>query len=284
MTLYWFWTHRDKVSYSLNQLYLNLGVSKQAFHEWLCRWFSERDEFEQLLPVIRDIRADHPAMSARVMYDLIKPETLGRDKFIRMCRGNGFNVQVKPNKVRTTNSTGVIRFPNLIKDLKVIAKNQVWVSDITYYRIGGRFFYITFIMDLKTRFIVGYNVSQNLKTGNTTLPALVMAINHHSPPKGLFFHSDGGGQYYCKEFVELTGRHKLINSMTEDNAENNHAERVNGTIKNQYLSWYGPTSFPQLLKATNKAVFNYNFTKPHSSLNKQTPACVYGLFHKSVGY
>lgn len=272
------------MDYSLNRLYFCLGISKQAFHDWLSRWMAQKDEFEQLLPVIRDIRQEHPAMSARVMYDLIKPETMGRDKFIKMCRDHGLNVQLRRNKAKTTDSRGVPRFPNRIKHLKLTRKNQVWVSDITYYRIGSRFFYITFIMDLRTRFIVGYQVSQNLKTESTTLPALKRAIQKHSPPEGLYFHSDAGGQYYCREFLYVTSTYKIINSMTEETAENNHAERINGTIKNQYLSWYNPTSFTQLQQAVDKAVINYNYYKPHSSLDRQTPSSIYGVFHNKPSY
>jgi transposase InsO family protein len=269
------------VDYSLNRLYGSLGISKQAFHEWLDRWLSESDEFEQLLPVIRQIRQEHPAMSAKVMYELVNPQTMGRDKFVRVCRDHGFNVQVKRNKARTTDSRGVNRFPNRIKDLSITSVNQVWVSDITYYRIGSRFSYITFIMDLHSRFIVGYNVSSNLKTENTTIPALQQALKKYSPKTGLILHSDGGGQYYCRSFTELTAQYGILNSMTWENGENNHAERINGTIKNQYLSGYRPTNFNQLQRSTDRAVYNYNFNKPHESLRKRTPSDCYTVFHKT---
>jgi putative transposase len=231
------------------------------------------------VPLIRRLREEHPAMSAKVMYRMIAPQTMGRDKFIAFCMSRGFKVSVKRNCARTTDSRGVIRFSNKIKGLKITGVNQVWVSDITYYRIGSRFYYITFIMDAKSRFIVGYNVSGDLRTINTTVPALIMALRRYPGVKGLIFHSDGGGQYYCKEFVALTTDNGIINSMTEDNGENNHAERINGTIKNQYLSCYMPTSFMQLQKQTDKAVYNYNFKRPHQSLKMQTPSDNYTVIN-----
>ena len=232
------------------------------------------------MPIIRQIREEHPGMSAKVMYEMIKPETMGRDKFIQWCMTHGFKVWVKRNAAKTTDSRGVTRFPNHIKGLKIISVNQVWVSDITYYRINSQFYYITFIMDLKSRFIVGHSVSKDLRTENTTLAALTVALKQHPIGPGLIFHSDGGGQYYSKDFTTLTASYGIINSMTEDNGENNHAERINGTIKNQYLSWYMPTSFSQLQQQTHRAVYNYNFSRPHATLKKATPSVCYSVIHR----
>ena len=105
---------------------------------------------------------------------------------------------------KTTNSLGVTRFENLIIDFKLTGVNQVWASDITYYRIGERFYYLTFILDLYSRFIVGYTVSVGMLTEQTTIPALNMALKLREPTQGLIFHSDGGGQYYCKKFLAIT--------------------------------------------------------------------------------
>ena len=74
----------------------------------------------------------------------------------------------------------------------------------------------------------------------------------------------------------------MKNSMAQTNSENNHAERVNGTIKNQYLSYYMPTSFNELVNNTERAVFNYNYSRPHESLNNATPADVYGFSTKNL--
>ena len=67
-------------------------------------------------------------------------------------------------------------FENLIKGMELKGINQVWVSDITYYRIGERFYYLTFILDLYSRYIVGHAVSESLFTEQTTIPALNMAL------------------------------------------------------------------------------------------------------------
>ena len=283
MTLNWFVLNRKNLPFSLNHLYRVTGLTKQAMHQWKARQDNKNEEWNQILPLIYNIRTEHPGMSARVMYHLIQPQTLGRDQFIEHCMATGFKLEVKRNPTKTTDSTGVKRFPNLIKGRKTNRINQVWVSDITFYQIQDRFYYLTFIMDIKSRFIVGHQVSKSLRTEDTTLPSLSKALkNHFFSGKGLTFHSDGGGQYYCKKFLELTKVHKIKNSMTQDLGENNHAERINGTIKNQYLKYYMPTSFDELKTQVDRAVKNYNYSKPHENLQKATPSMIYGVWSDSA--
>lgn len=255
----------------MNQIYLAINITKQGFHQKLNHEMRIQEEFEQLLPIIREIRKDHPKMSARIMYDKIKPQMVGRDRFEVFCFANGFKIDKKWNYKRTTNSWGVTRFPNCIQEKKVNQLNQVWVSDITYFEMGSRFYYLTFIMDLYSRKIVGYHASKNLFTEETTIPSLRMAkrCRRGNDLTGLIIHSDGGGQYYSKEFLKETSG--MINSMCESVYENSHAERINGIIKNDYLKYYNPDNFDQLTHMLKKAVKCYNESKPHSALNKRTP-------------
>ena len=248
-----------------------MGISKQAFHQGADRHLRMLEEQEQLAGVIAEIRRDHPQMSARIMYSLIRPLSMGRDRFEQFCFSRGLKIEQKRAYHRTTDSRGVTRFDNLLTGFKLTGVNQVWVSDITYYELGGVFYYLTFIMDLYSRRIVGYAVSDNLMTENTTLPALRMAIAGRHPAPGLIFHSDGGGQYYCKEFLKLTKAHHMKNSMSANVYENPNAERVNGTIKNRYVKYYGPQNFLELKQMTKKAVDMYNIYKPHEALNSLSP-------------
>jgi len=232
------------------------------------------EEQEQLIPLINEIRRDHPRMSARDIYIKLQPSCMGRDQFERFCMDSGYRIKKLRNFRVTTNSLGVTRFPNMIKDIEVTRVNQVFVSDITYFDIGPDTYYLTFIMDLYNREIVGCSASDNLRTESTTLPALHRLINERGRAnlKGAIMHSDGGGQYYCKEFKELTKSLEMINSMTEEKVyENSHAERLNGIIKNNYLYPYGPTNMISLKKLLDKAILMYNTGKPHKALGKLTP-------------
>ena len=258
----------------MNRLFEVLNISKQSFHQMLMRRKYKYEEQEQLIPLINEIREDHPRMSARDIYLKLQPGCMGRDQFERFCMDSGYRIKRLKNFRVTTNSLGVTRFPNLIKDLKVTRVNQVFVSDITYFDIGSYTYYITLIMDLYNREIVGWSVSDNLRTENTTLPALIMLITIRGRVnlKGAIMHSDGGGQYYCTEFKTLTKSLEMLNSMTEEKVyENSHAERLNGVIKNNYLYPYGPTNLSSLKKLLNKAVLMYNTEKPHKALGKLTP-------------
>jgi putative transposase len=255
----------------MNQVYRYIGYRKQAFHQKMDRRLHEREQELLLLPLIIELRGEHPEVSARQLYEILKPENIGRDKFERICFQHGLKLERQKAYKRTTDSTGVIRFPNLIAAREFMGINQAWSSDITYYQIEGSVYYITFIMDLFSRMIVGFAVSRRLMTEQTTIPAIRMALTQRNPPPGLIFHSDAGGQYYCKEFLRITQQHQMRNSMCDSVFENAHAERINGTIKNQYLKGYKPNTYQSLVKMTRRAVNNYNQVRPHSSLGKLSP-------------
>lgn len=257
----------------MNLLYQSIGITKQSFHQYMERLGRRKNEELQLLQYICDIREDHPTLGARDMYYKIQPTCMGRDAFELFCKKEGLGSKRKINYCRTTDSTGVERFPNLIEDLQIATINQVWQSDITYYEMGNRYYYITFIIDACSRRIVGHSVSKRLFTEQTTLPALEMAIKVRRPQnlKGLIFHSDGGGQYYDHEFLNLTHSKGIKNSMCEYAWENGKAERINGVIKNNYLRHRSIQKYEDLIKEVDRSVLLYNTEKPHIKLQRKSP-------------
>jgi len=182
----------------MNVLYRAVGISKQSFHQRLDREMRFMEQSNQLLVLVKQIRLDHPSLSSRQVYKMLNPAHMGRDRFESFCFANGFKVSIKKAYHRTTNSLGVTRFENLVPSHKLTGVNQVWVSDITYYRIGDRFYYLTFILDLYSRFIVGYSASENLLTISTSIPALVMALKRRKKRHQLIIHSDGGGNIIAR--------------------------------------------------------------------------------------
>jgi putative transposase len=255
----------------MEALYKVLGVSRQAFHQYRMKTARQLQETQNMIESIRTLRCEHPRLSCRKIYRLLQPVTLGRDRFEQFCFQHGFKLYRKRSYHRTTDSRGITRFDNLLADRELSGVNQVWVSDITYYRIGERYYYITLIMDRFSRAIVGHSVATSLHTDVTTLPALKKAIETRKPGNGLIIHSDGGGQYYAKEFKDLTSHRKFLNSMGKCAYDNPHAERLNGTIKNDYLIHYRPRTFDELQQLLEKAVYNYNNQRPHSSLKELSP-------------
>lgn len=259
----------------MNNLYNSLEISKQSFHQMMDRTLKGRSEQKQVLLMIYQIREDHPTMGIRDMYYKLRPQTMGRDRFEEFCKKEGLMVERVKNWRRTTDSTGVVRFDNLLKAIDLTAPNQAWQSDITYFEINGKFYYITFIEDSFSRRILGYSVSRRLTTEQTTLPALKMAISlrvsENMTIVGVIFHSDGGGQYYAKEFLKLTSKAGIVNSMCEYPWENGKAERLNGVIKNNYLIHREIKSFEELSKEVDRTVLLYNKEKPHIELQRKTP-------------
>lgn len=258
---------------SLNTFYKAIGISKQAVHQRLDREIKRNSYEHQLLFLIDQVREDHPTMGCRDMYYFIKPEFIGRDRFELFCKFHGYASKKIRNYRVTTDSSGVKRFSNLTETIDLNDINQLWVSDITYFELNGKFYYITFIMDAFSRRILGYNVSRKLFTEKTTLPALTMAIGNRKDMslEGLIFHSDGGGQYYDNTFLKLTQSLKIKNSMCEYPWDNGKAERINGVIKNNYLIHWDIGTFAELKQGVDRAVNLYNREKPHISLKRLSP-------------
>lgn len=270
----YFWSHRKELSYSLNEFYISIGTTKQAFHQHLKRSIRYKAEVTDLTRIIIQVRNNHPTMNCKDMYYKINPLFVGRDRFESICRAYGFTIEKRKNYRRTTDSSGVVKFENLTKNIVTTWIDQIWSSDITYFEIEKVFYYITFIMDNHSRRILGHMVSSRLSTEHTSMPALRRAIKTRGEstlPKGIIFHSDGGGQYYDKEFLSMTSYYKFKNSMCDYAWENGKAERINGVIKNNYLDHWEIKTLKQLIKCVDRAVDLYNTDKPHSSLHRKTP-------------
>lgn len=261
------------MSSKLGNFYTAVGTCKQNLHGYLDRLLAQRDMKHQVLKLVGIVRADHPEMGLREMYFKIKPEGIGRDAFERICKSAGLGVRIIKNGYKTTDSSGTRFFDNLLEGEDVNRPNQFWQSDITYYLINGRFHFITLIQDTFTKRIVGHSASLSLATDCTTLPALFKALSvmKNRSLEGLIFHSDGGGQYYCKDFLRITGKHKMVNSMGKSCYENAMAESLNGVIKNKYLRHANINSLSDLRKELDRTVLLYNTDKPHSALQKMTP-------------
>lgn len=258
----------------MNSLYRVIGTSKQAFHKKHNRMLAQKGEEEQILFLVYQLREDHPTMGLRDMHYKLSPSGMGRDRFEQMCKERGLSSKRPKNYIKTTDSSGVIRFDNLLIQIEIECPNQVWQSDITYFEVRGKFYYLTFIQDSFSRVIVGHYASSRLLTEATTIPALKRAIRNRKEKdnlKGLIFHSDGGGQYYAKGFLELTKKEHFRNSMCDYSWENGKVERLHGVIKNNYLKHRQITNFDQLRKEVDRAVQLYNNEKPHIKLKRKTP-------------
>jgi len=213
-------------------------------------------------------------------YFLIKPDLdrmdikCGRDKLHAILRNEGMLIKKKKNYMRTTNSYHrYYKHPNLIKDLNINRAEQVWVSDITYIRTNQGWLYLSLITDAYSKQIVGHQLSDNLKAINS-INALKTAIrNRKFPDRPLIHHSDRGLQYCCPDYIETLEKNNIGISMTtkHDPYENAVAERVNGTLKNEFDLGDRLPDQKNAERELNKAVWIYNNLRPHESCCYLTP-------------
>jgi putative transposase len=210
-------------------------------------------------------------MGLKKLYHLIKPN-LGRDKFIELAKANDLLATIPKSFKRTTFAVKSSKYANLLVKKQVIDVNQVWVTDITYFRILDRFYYISLMMDLYSRKVISYCAAPTLEAIHS-LDVLKNALLNRALTsyEGLIHHSDKGVQYFYNPYTELLEKNKIKISTCAMVLENSHAERLNGIIKNEYLEKFNIQSFQHLQKTLAKTVLLYNNERPHLSLNLQTP-------------
>jgi len=201
------------------------------------------------------------------MYYALMPSFIGRDRFIEIMMEAGFRLKRSRNYRRTT-FAGRIRYPNLIKGMKVEDSSVIWQSDITYLPLGDKFYYAIFIIDVYSKKIVGYKVSKHMRA-MANVGALAMALRTHRSPK--IHHSDRGSQYSGLQYVSMLKRNNTLISMGLKPQENAYAERINRTIKEEYLDRWKAKNYGQLQRQVSKAVRHYNNERPHNHLNRMTP-------------
>lgn len=252
---------------SLNKLYAVAEVTRQGFRQYRERQQVFEANIQILISEVELLREEHPGCGLEKMYDTLKPEFFGRDRFIELFMELGYRVRRYKNYHRTTYSTSRF-YPNLIKGYVVDGPSVIWQSDITYIRLKERFFYAVFILDVYTRKIVGYQVSGHMRA-TANVAALKMAFKENKPP--LIHHSDRGGQYIYELYISLLNNENCQISMGLTAQDNAYAERINQTIKDEYIRHWNPSSFEQLTKDIKKAVDHYNTKRIHKNLNKMTP-------------
>lgn len=258
----------------MKALYTIAGLSKQAVHQEKKQYKQASDSNEYLFMKADEIRSVHPKIGARKMYRMILPEDIGRDKFESILLKNGYRVKYPKNFIRTTYSVKCYQFTNHIKGIELTGVNQIWQSDITYFWAGNRFYYLVFIIDVYSRRIVGYQASTSLAT-IANLKALKMAFRTRGADKyqGLIHHSDRGSQYASNAYTSLLDSKECTISMCDAAYENAYAERVNGIIKNEYMSNWIFNNLSDVKKGLKRAVGAYNNSRPHQSHgNKYSPA------------
>ena len=200
---------------SLGKFCRLLGVTRQSYYQYF--WQQEQLVFEDELVIseVLRIRKNHRHMGGRKLYELLQPFLLehqikmGRDRLFDVLSANYLLVKRRKKQTITTNSFHRFKkYPNLIRDFIPRSPNQLWVCDITYWRIKDTFLYISFITDAYSKKIVGYNLGKSLETSETiqALEMAILSISNERKELELIHHSDRGTQYCSSEYVKTSRR------------------------------------------------------------------------------
>jgi putative transposase len=257
------------------------GITRQSYYQYHWQAADSTIEHTMLINEVVQIRKRHPALGTRKLFVLLQPYLLehnikiGRDGLFNLLASH--HLLVKRHKRRVSTTMSYHRFkkwPNLIKQFVPTAPNQLYVSDITYWKIATGYLYISFITDVFSHKIVGYNVAQNLTTLES-IKALNMALKEIDKQEAttLIHHSDRGTQYCSNEYVNVLQDYDIKISMTEngDPKENAYAERINGIIKEEYLNFFSISTFESAKEILKEVIELYNSERPHMSISNNTP-------------
>lgn len=204
------------MEYPVEKMCKVFKVSKSRYYEWRNYLGSKRhNENRSILAQIRRIHELSKASygSPRIANELSKLGCkVSRPRVARLMKQNGIrSVHAKKFKVTTNSKHTYPVMENLIsRNFTTSEKAQVWVSDITYVRTQKGWMYLTVIIDLYDRKVIGWAMSRDMTAANTTLRAWQMAVKNRPLTGELIFHSDRGIQYECTAFAQLLGSYKLV--------------------------------------------------------------------------
>lgn len=257
------------------------GVSRSGYYHWLERGPSRRArQNRRLREAIRRVWEGSKKMygSPRIHRQLAREGwAVSRARIARLMKAMGIASRIRKKWVTTTDSNH--RWPvaaNLLdRNFVPQALSQVWVSDITYIPSEQGWLYLTTVMDLADRQILGWSLSDGMSAGQTSLAAFRQAVVRRPPARGMLFHSDQGVQYACGEFTKELAGYKIIQSMSRKGNcwDNAPAESFFKTLKYELDMPDRYQSYHQARTAIFEFIeIWYNRKRLHSALNYQSPA------------
>lgn len=257
-----------------------LGVSRSGYYDWLARPKSAREAANDRL--LEKIMEKHDnsrnTYGARRVHRqlLVEQEKCSLNRVVRVMRRHGLVAKSRRRFRATTNSKH--DYPvaeNLLnRRFNVDAPDKVWVSDITYIPTQEGWLYLASVMDLYSRRIVGFAMSERM-TRDLAIDALAIAIRQRKPKEGLIHHSDRGVQYASEDYQSLLTQHKMICSMSRkgDCWDNAAMESFFGSLKTEctHHRHYHSRNEARRDVFCYIEVF-YNKDRLHSTLSYKSPA------------
>ena len=224
-----------------------------------------------LMNEIQGIYAVHPFKGYRRIFNDLQDEghSINKKRVLRLMRLMGLQA-VYPKKNLSKRRQGDTVYPYLLKDYPPKNSHDCWCVDITYIKIATGYVYLTALIDVVSRHIMGWHLSPYLDT-NSCLRALQMALE--SGHKPLIINSDQGSQFTSKDWIQRLGDEKIKISMDGKGRclDNIFIERFWRTLKYEevYLKSYG--SIPEVRQEIGKYIIWYNTKRRHQGLGYITP-------------
>ena len=275
---YWFIKSNEKV-FPIDKMCKVLEVSFSSYYRWKRSSVSNKvTKKEHLKVVINDTYFQYKQRygSPRLCVDLQKRGIeISRITVAKYMKEMGLRSKLSKKFRITTDSNHdyLIVENHLNRQFKQTEPSKAWVSDITYIPVKEGFLYLTTILDLHDRKLIGWSLSDGMSTDQTSLPAWRMALKNRKISKGLIFHSDRGVQYANKKFANTLESYKVKRSMSRKGNcwDNAVAESFFKSLKSELI--YGNKLLSR--KEMEKEVFEYielwyNKMRRHSSLNYLT--------------
>ena len=256
------------MEYSVRQISEVLGFTRSNFYYQPKKVPCEevlRDEIEKLA-------AAYPTYGYRRITKLLVNQgyTVGYRRVARLMKSENLCVAVKRVCQTTTSIEGVPPYVNRLKTLDICRCDQVWVGDITYVRLKGHFIYVALLMDVFTRMIRGWKLSQHL-TQALTLKPLQEALGQNVPE---IHHSDQGVQYLSTAYISTLTRHGIEISLAHRGRpwENGYAERLIRTLKEEEVHLNDYEDITEARTRIGQFITQvYHQKRPHSALGYLTP-------------
>jgi putative transposase len=271
-----------RTEYSIHRLCTNLDVSPSGYYDWQKRRKCPGPRAVENQTLAQDLNEIHAQSrqtygSPRLVGELRKQgRRHGRNRIARLMRQQGLlGRQKRRYRVRTTDSNHNEPIaPNRLADAPIAsAPNQLWVSDITYIQTQEGWLYLAGILDLYSRKLVGWAMSESIDSG-LILKALSMALLHREPTGKLLCHSDRGVQYASADYRRALTQAGLVPSMSrKGNCYDNAAmESFWSTLKMELVY---RRDFATRAHARSE-IFDYiesfyNRQRSHSALNYRSP-------------
>ena len=266
--------HRDR--YRLESMCKVLKVSRSGYYAWKRRRPSNRQRMNgELLEGIREVyKKSRKTYGSPRIADQLNDNGIrcGKNRVARIMKENGIRAYVRKKFRRTTESRhSYPASPNLLMNGK--KSDRIWVSDITYIYTREGWMYVSAVMDVRTRKIIGLSMKDRLSQELTT-DALIEAIKREQPEKGVIHHSDRAKQYASYVYKGLLNQYGLQSSMSRSGNcyDNAYIESFWSTLKKElvYGEKYRTRRDARLSIFEYIQVF-YNRFRNHSALDYRSP-------------